>query len=218
MAKKKDSKVSVASIDRVLKTVPVDAVPVSVEVGGETIEFEVKPFVDLATFYHMVHEVANSSFVVDEDTGEERYDAVYQDYMTNVAILTHVANFKPETSSDKLYRLMLCPEVMDAIIHTWDEGQSISFGDAVDRQIRYKKDELLSSERHNLQNAVAQIDKANDIFAQFVALFKDVDLTKLMDQMQKISDMDEARLGAAVVDARDKDFVERRKAALQVLR
>ena len=218
MAKKKDAKVSVASIDRVLKARPVDAVPVSAQLGEERIEFEVKPLLDLSTFYYIVHEAANAAFVIDKETGEERYDAVYHDYMVNVMALTYVANFKPETSSDKLYRLMHCPEVMHTITQIWNRDQRSSFIRAVDRQIQYKKDALLSVERSNLQKAVAQIDKANDVFAQFVALFKDVDPGKLMEQMQKITDMDEARLGAAVVDARDKDFVERRKAALQVLK
>ena len=42
MAKKKDCKVSIASVDRLLKAVDTDTVPVHVELEGESIDFEVK--------------------------------------------------------------------------------------------------------------------------------------------------------------------------------
>lgn len=217
MAKKKDSKVSIASVDRLLKAVDTDVVPVHVEIEGESIDFEVKRLLDIATFRNMVNEVSDVAFVVDE-AGNEQYDAALKQYAMGVALLTYVANFKPETASDKLYKLIHCPNVMNAIRDVWDRRQYDEFWDAVEEQIEFKKQELLSAERRMLQAAIDQIDKTNDIFAKFVEMFKDVDPNQLMEQMQKISNLNEEQIGTAVVRARDEDFVEQRKAELQVLK
>ena len=217
MAKKKDFKVSIASVDRLLKAVDTDVVPVHVEIEDESIDFEVKRLLDIGTFRNMVHEVSNVAFVVDE-AGNEQYDAALKQYAMGVALLTYAANFKPETSSDKLYKLVHCQNVMNAIHDVWDRRQHDEFLDAVEEQIEFKKQELLASERRMLQAAIDQIDKTNDIFAKFVAMFKDVDPTQLMEQMQKISNLNEEQIGTAVVRARDEDFVEQRKTELQVLK
>lgn len=218
MAKKKDSKVSIASVDRLLKVIDTDVVPVHVEIGDEAIDFEVKRLLDIGTFNNMVHEVVDTSFVIDEVTGDERYDAVRQDYATQVAMLTYIANFKPEMTSDKFYHLMHCQAVMHKIHEIWSDEQYKSFVNSIYKQIGYRQDELLSSERRKLQEAIDQINKANDIFAKFVAMFEGVDPAQLMTEMQKICNMDEEQIGRSVVNARDKDFVEQRRAELQVLK
>lgn len=217
MAKKKDCKVSIASVDRLLKAVDTDTVPVHVELEGESIDFEVKRLLDIGTFRNMVNEVSDVAFFADE-TGDEQYDAALKQYAMGVAMLTYVANFKPETASDKLYKLIHCQNVMNAIRDVWDRLQYDEFWDAVEEQIEFKKQELLASERRKLQEVIDRIDKANDIFVKFVEMFKDVDPNQLMEQMQKISNLSEEQIGAAVVRARDEDFVEQRKAELQVLK
>lgn len=217
MAKKNDSKVSIAAVDRLLKAVDTDVVPVHVEVEGESIDFEVKRLLDIGTFRNMVQMAVDVSFAVDE-SGNEQYDAALKQYAMGVAMLTYVANFKPETASDKLYKLIHCQNVMNAIRDAWDWRQYDEFWDAAEEQIEFKKQELLANERRKLQEAIDQIDKTNDIFAKFVELFKDVDPTQMMERMQKIFNLSEEQIGTAVVRARDEDFVEQRKAELQVLK
>lgn len=214
MAKKKDSKVSITKLDEFLKTQKQETVVV--EVDG--LEFEVKTLLDLADFHAMVNAVVDASFVYDEELGVEKYDAVYEQYAQNIAVLTYVANFKPETASEKLYALSLCRPVMDAIYRVWDETQRWSFDTAVCDQTEFKKQELLSSERKMLQDATAQIDIAANSLLQFNTLFEGVDPQELMNDMQKIAGMSELELGHAVVAARDEDFIEQRRAELQVLK
>lgn len=218
MAKKKDSKVSITKLDEFLKTTKQDAVSTSVEVEGGMLEFEVKPLLSLADFHAMVNAVADAAFVVDEETGIERYDAVYEQYARNIAVLTYVANFKPETASEKLFMLSQNSYVMEEIFNVWSFDQRCQFECAVADQIEFKKQELLSAERHELQKAIEQIDKTNEVFAKFVTMIEGVDMTTLFADMQKISGMDEEQLGRAVVAARDPDFVEQRRAELQVLK
>ena len=218
MAKKKDSKVSVASVDRLLKAFNTQTVPVHVEVDGEAIDFEVRRLLDLGAFYNMVHAAVDASFVIDEATGEERYDAVYQQYAAQAAVLIHVANFKPETASDKLYQLMNRPEVMNKIYELWNLRQQDQFIDVVTEQVEFKRQELFASERRKLRQAVDQIDRANDVFMKFTALFEGIDPAQFMDGLQKIASMNETEIARGLVDARDKDFVERRRAELQVLK
>lgn len=214
MAKKKDSKVSITKLDEFLKTVKQDVV--AVEVGG--LEFEVKTRLDLADFHAMVNAVVDASFVYDEELGAEKYDAVYEQYAQNIAVLTYVANFKPETASEKLYALSLCRPVMDAIYRVWDETQRWSFDTAVCDQIQFKQQELFATERKMLNAAAGQIEAATNSFMQFNALFEGVDAKEMMESMQKIANMSELELGHAVVAAREGDFVEQRRAELQVLK
>lgn len=218
MAKKKDSNVSIAAVDRLLKVIDTKAVPVHVEAHGEAIDFEVKPRLDLGTFNSMLRSVVEASFVIDEETGEERYDSVYYHYAKQIAPLLYVANFKAATASDKLYQLANCPEVMGKINDIWDCMQRHEFETAVQGQVQFNQQELLATERRKLQQVVAQLDKANDLFAQFTAMFEGVDPRQMVTDMQKIAGMSEEQLAAAVVNTRDKDFVEQRKAALQVLK
>lgn len=214
MAKKKDSKVSIAKLDEYLKGVKQDAV--EVEVGG--LVFEVKPMIDLADFHAMVNAAADAAFVFDEEAGVERYNAVYESYAHDIAIFTYVANFKPETASEKLFALSQCRAVMNKICEVWSENQRWSFEDAVSRQIDFKQKELLAAERKKLNDAVKQIEVASDSFMKFTALFEGMDTQKVMEDMQKIANMSELELGHAVVAAREGDFVEQRRAELQVLK
>lgn len=214
MAKKKDSKVSITKLDEFLKTVKHDVVPV--EVDG--LAFEVKPLLSLADYHAMVNVVADAAFVMNEETGVEEYDAVYEEYATNIAVLTYVANFKPETASEKLYALSLCRPVMCKIYEIWDETQRWSFETAVGQQIDFKKQELFATERKLLHTATAQIEIATNSLMQFNTMFEDIDPQVAAQDLQKISNMSELELGHAVVAARDADFVEQRRAELQVLK
>lgn len=218
MAKKKDSKVSITSVDRVIKKMDGAVVPVHIEVDGAELDFEVKKALDLNTFYAMVQYAVNVAFVFDESTGAERYDAFYHDFAIGTALLIYVANFKPEMASDKFYQLMQCESVMDHIYEIWSEEQYKSFCDAVNRQINYRKEELLAAERRKLQDATEQLIKGTNAFEQFVKMFEGVDPAQLMEEMQKITNMDEERLGRSVVNARDEDFVEMRRAELRALK
>lgn len=214
MAKKKDSKVSITKLDEFLKTMKQDVV--LVEVDG--LEFEVKPLLSLADFHAMVHAVADAAFVIDEETGVEHYDAVYEQYARDIAALTYVANFKPETASEKLFMLSQNHAVMNKINDVWNESQRWSFNGAVTEQIAFKQEELLAAERKLLNDAIDQIETATNSFIQFNTLFENVDPQEMMDSVQKIANMNELELGHAVVASRDEDFVDQRRAELQVLK
>lgn len=219
MAKKNNSKVSITKVDAYLKTQGRDPVRVAVSMGGEeTLEFEVKRAVELNEFYAMVHAVADAAFVVDEETGLERYDAVYHKYAHDTAILTHVANFKEEMNGEKLFALAQQKAVIQAIMNEWDDTQRAAFDDAVSAQIDFKRMELLATERRQLMKATAQIEVVTESIRQMAATMQGVDMQELLQATQKIANMDEHELGRAVVAARDDDFVEQRRAELQVLK
>lgn len=219
MAKKSNSKVSITKVDEYLKAIKAEPVAVSVTAqDGTVLEFEVKPVLSLAEFHSMVHAAANASFIVDEETGMETYDAVYRRYAHDIAILTYVANFKSEMTSEKLFALALCSDVILTIMKHWSAVQFNAFNDAVVEQIDFKQQELLARERKLLAEATTQIEAVANSMNQLVAAFGDIDPQSLLGEMQKIAAMDENRLGHAVVAARDPDFVEQRRADFQVLK
>lgn len=89
---------------------------------------------------------------------------------------------------------------------------------AVEEQIAFKRQELLCAERRQLQLAIDQLDQAGNAFQKFTALFEGTDPAQLLDAMQKISGMSEEKIAYGLVGARDQDFVEQRRAELQVLK
>lgn len=219
MAKKSNSKVSITKVDEYLKAAKTEPVALSVTAqDGTVLEFEVKPVLSLAEFHSMVHAVANASFIVDAETGMETYDAVYHRYAHDIAILTYVANFKSEMTSEKLFALAQCDEILLIIMDNWNVFQRNAFNDAVVEQIDFKQQELLARERKLLTEVTTQIESVANSMNQLVAAFGDIEPQSLLGEMQKITAMDENRLGHAVVAARDPDFVEQRRADLQVLK
>ena len=94
----------------------------------------------------------------------------------------------------------------------------LDYHETVYEQVEYRKQQMLSNERNALMAAAEQIDKVNTTFAKFVEMFRGVDPTEMMETMQKIMSMDEAALGRAVVDSRDKEFVEQRRTKLDVVK
>lgn len=223
MAKNNNSKISIAALDKLLKQVDTGASTVTLHVGGESVDIEVRRSVSLQEFCDMVSEAAGQYFQYDED-GQEYYVAGIGDFACDYVLLKHLTNLKTaadvdskEQQNDRLYTLCVYTDLVRLVEETLPQKLVLDLHEAVYEQVEFRKQQMLSNERNALQAAVAQIDKVNTTFAQFVEMFQGIDTAAMMESIQKIASMDEAALAQAAVDARDQDFVSQRKAQLKVL-
>lgn len=224
MAKNNNSKISIATLDKLLKQVDTAASTVSLNVGSESVDIEVRRDVALQEFCDMVDEAAGSYFQYGED-GQEYYVSGVSDFACDYVLIKHLTNLKTaadvdskEQQNDRLYTLCVHTDLVRRVEEALPKKLVLDFHEAVYEQVEFHKQQMLSNERRMLQAAVEQIDKANTAFAKFVEMFQDVDPSSMMESMQKIAGMDEAAIAKAVVGARGEDFVAQRNAQLEVVK
>ena len=215
MAKNHDAKISVAALDHLLSNMNEDIQIVSITCGEDTLAVKVKQHIGLQEYCDMVQEAAETCFQMDQEGGEH-YLAGVEDFARSYALLKYMTNVKTagdvqraNQQNDRLYALCSNTDLMEKIRDVLPRKFLYRFDTAVCSQIEFRKQQMLSTERQQLLSAIHQIDKANVAFAKFVEMFHGVDPSAMMDMMQKITAMDEERLGAAVVNARERDFVGR---------
>ena len=77
---------------------------------------------------------------------------------------------------------------------------------------------LLSTERATLMKAITEIEKSTQALKNMTDSFADVSPEQVQAVFANLAGMNELDLANAVVEARDKDFVEMRKAELSVVK
>lgn len=229
MAKNNSSKISITTLDKLLKQVDTGVSTVALRVGDECVDIDVRRDVSLQEFCDMVDEAANTYFQHDED-GQECYVAGVGDFACDYVLIKYLTNLKTTEDvasedekakarqQDRLYALCIHTNLLRLVEDALPKKMVLDFHEAVYEQAEFRKQQMLSNERRMLKAAVEQIAKANTTFAKFVEMFSDVDPTSMMESMQKIVSMDEATLAKAVVDARGKDFVPQRETQLEVVK
>lgn len=196
---KKENRVSITKLDDYLKAQDTGVVHYELPYGdGKKLEFDVKRRLSVGDLHAAVHGVVNNAFVYDDEAGLETYDAV-QEYAAAVTyVMTFVANFKPDTATDKLIALYEIPEICSAFM-IWDQMKE--FEDAVRKQIEWRQKELLSTERNLLQTASDKLSSATEALGEITSAFEGVDPNAMMDIMQKVVNMNEFEIGRGVLAA-----------------
>lgn len=212
MAKNNNSKISVATLDKLIKQIDTEPSMVSLHAGDVSIDIEVRRNVSLQEFCDMVSEAADTYFQYDEE-GQEHYVAGMGDFACDYVLIKHLTNLKTVADvasqdeeakvrqHDRLYALCVHTDLMQLVGNVLPKKLVPDFHEAVYEQVEFRKQQMLSNERRMLQAAADQIDKANTSFAKFVEMFSDVDPASMMETMQNIMSMDVNKLASAVVDA-----------------
>ena len=224
MAKNKDSKISVNALDKLLDNIGMEQTTVTIEAGDASLDVAVNRHVTLQAFCDMVREAAESCFQMD-DEGQEHYVAGIGDFACDYTMLKYLTNLKTavdvqnaQQQNDRLYALCANTDLIKRVENTLPASFVIGYHNAVYEQVEFHKQMLLSNERKRLTAAIEQLEKANISFAKFVEMFQDIDPAVMVNMMQEITSMDEAKLGEAIVDARDKEFTEQKSARLEVIK
>lgn len=224
MAKNKDSKISVNALDKLLGNIEMEQTTVTIEAGDASLEVTVDRHVTLQAFCDMVQEAAESCFQMD-DEGQEHYVAGIGDFACDYAMLKYMTNLKTavdvqnaQQQNDRLYTLCTNTDLVKRVENTLPASFVVDYHNAVYEQVEFHKQRLLSNERKRLTAAIEQLEKANISFAKFVEMFQGIDPAVMVNMMQEITSMDEAKLGEAIVGARDKEFAEQKSSRLEAIK
>lgn len=215
---KKDFKVSINSVDKFLKGLDnsVATIPYYVEDPDDIVmEVRVKNRLTFQEMTEMVRAAANAVFF-DVD-GEEEYHPEFEEVAKANAILIYVANFKSDMSIARVHDLMYTG-ILNDILRCWNQDQYNDFLTAFRDCVSHRRDMIVAGERAKLMRLSNQLDKAIASMQGIGSVFDGVDANKLQEAVMNLANMDELSLAEAVVDARDKDFVERRRAELSVVK
>ena len=203
MAKKNNSKVSITSVDKLLKSAD-RTHETSAHCGEAELAFEVKSYLSSAELSTMLDVAVESMFHIDEKSGEECYDASFEGVAKAYVKLVYVANFKAEMSFDLVEALIYQSDVMDAIAGHWSAAQQKEFDRAFDKQVSYRKDLLVAGERAKLARITQQLDIAAEALMTISNLFSDIPQDSLSSAIDAIANISKEDLINGVVQASEK--------------
>ena len=212
---KKESKVSINCVDKYLKSRDTEPVTVTIGDNDAALEFTVKRYLNWDEMTAMVYSAANGVFF--DNDGEEVYHPEFEEIAMASAMLTFVGNFKPEMSMGRVHELMYCG-VLSTIKELWCREQYGDFVDQFRRMVDHKVAMIMSSERSKLMKISDKLDQASETMKMVADAFGGISAEQMQAVINTMSNMDALSLANAVVDARDKDFVDQRRAQLEVVK
>lgn len=190
---KKQSKVSVNTIDRLNKMSKDEYKVITYEINGEQVDIKVKPYLTIQERGQIVTDIADAVFI----------DGVYAPYMLGFAykygIIAYFTNLSIPQNPEKLNVLINSTDIINKIEEIInDEGIYVDALDLIEyRKNMYlknnKADELLdalTSLINNLDNiATSDIDKINPV--------------ELLNTAKKIADKDEKSLVENILEIQE---------------
>ena len=211
---KKEAKVSINAVDKYLKNAYAVPAQLTIGAGEDALTVSVKRCLDWNAMTAMVYDAVNAVFF--DEGGEVVYHPEFEEIAKANAIMTYVANFKSEMSMSRVHELMYSIGVMESILEVWSHKQRQDFETAFRRCVDSRCEMILSAERAKLNKVSMDLEKATEAMKIMTDLFADVDMGKLEEAMNTMAKMDEVSMANALVEARDKDFVDKRRAELSV--
>lgn len=193
MAKKINEK----SVKKFLKSYDMDPVQIEIAHGDAKIEMAVNKLVDAKTLFSMVEMATESVF------NKGRYNPAMESAAKWASILCHVANFTTDLEDDQFMQLCYCQKIRDAILGVWNKEQHDDFQRYVAEMVAYRRDEIISTQKAQLERLSAQLESASSYLVSITDAFKNVDPASLVAAIERMSGMNELDLGNAIIDIQD---------------
>lgn len=212
---KKESKVSINSVDKYLKARNMEPLAVAMECDGAELQFTVKRFLNWDEMTTMVYNAVNAVFF-DED-GETVYHPEFEDIAKANAIMTFVANFKPDMSMDRVHELMYSG-ILEKIEELWNARQQLDFEMQFRRMVNAEYEMIVTGQREKLVQISNKLDQASEAMTMVADAFGGLSTEQMQEAINAMANMTTMDLANAVVDARDKDFVNQRRGTLEVIK
>lgn len=188
---KKQNKVSVNKMDKIIDVNSISPESIKVEVDGEIIAIDVLPYLTLKDRGQFVVDVADSVFI----------DGAYAPYMLNFAynffLLQHCTNMTMPKDAEKVNQLIQTTNIADQV----DEivGDKYLYSDCLD-MIEYRKNVYLKNNKADefVGSLTSLVDNLNKIAESDE--FKGQNLNDILTTAKKIADKDEKSLVKNILD------------------
>lgn len=158
-----NGRVSVGQFERYYKSVRQDPFALQFGEGDNAFKVIVKPHLSFSEAMDFVDSVINLTF--DE---EGNYYSVFADFALRRYTILYYTNMTLPDDMSKQYELLYGTHVYDVIAENINNEQRYHILDAVNRQMRFEEQKILSSARAEVNNAVEQISKLADRYEAFM--------------------------------------------------
>lgn len=188
---KKQSKVSVNKIDKIIDFNYVDPKPIDIKVDDEIITIEVLPYLTLKERGQFVIDVADSVFI----------NGTYAPYMLNFAynffLLQYCTNMTMPKDAEKVNRLIQTTTVADQVEEI--VGDKYLYSDCLD-MIEYRKNAYLKNNKADefIGSLTALVDNLNKIAESDE--FKGQNLNEIVGAIKQFAGKNEKDTVAAILD------------------
>lgn len=188
---KKQNKVSVNKIDKIIDFNYIDPKPIDIKVDDEIITIDVLPYLTLKDRGQFVVDVADSVFI----------DGTYAPYMLNFAynffLLQHCTNMTMPKDAEKVNRLIQTTTVADQV----DDivGDKYLYSDCLD-MIEYRKNAYLKNNKTDefIGSLTSLVDNLNKIAESDE--FKSQNLNEIVGAIKQFAGKDEKSLVNNILD------------------
>lgn len=191
---KKQNKVPVNKIDKIVDFNYIDPKPIDVKVDDEIITIEVLPYLTLKERGQFVVDVADSVFI----------DGTYAPYMLNFAynffLLQHCTNMTMPKDAEKVNRLIQTTTIADQVEEI--VGDKYLYSDCLD-MIEYRKNAYLKNNKTDefIGSLTSLVDNLNKIAESDE--FKSQNLNDILGAVKQFAGKDDKSLVNNILDYRE---------------
>ena len=187
MAQKKNNKVSVASIEKVMKE---HFTGVSKTFDWYGVEVEYKENISMEHMVTFVDEVVNSCFDKNGD-----YVPEFKDFLIRTFVVQLYSNVRMPQDIKKQYDILFCSDLFDVLVQHIDSEQYLSMLSAIDAKLKYRSSADVIATKQTLNELIAQFQNYGEQLAQ-------VDIEDIRNIAGAINtiDFDEGKLVDAVLN------------------
>ena len=191
MAKKTEKKISINTIEKIIKSNPIKPILHTVEVDGEKVDIVVTPYVDAKTYAQLIQDITDGCFI------EDQYFPALKDFTITLNLFDKFTNIKTDNIT-VIYDLIQCNPSLSMVIRKDITDVYDRIYVDVNEAISWRKEKILhQSELSKIADKVIEIlDNLEDKFSNL----SEDDFVKMFDIASDLSSKNEKEIAKAVLD------------------
>lgn len=192
----KISKISNYKLEAIIKTQSKCPTIVTYQVDDSFVEISVNPYISFEDKAQMISDVVTGCFNGDQ------YQPHYKKELLAIAVFEYFTNIKVDLSFEKLYLLINATDVLEKVLEAINVDLFYDISCVIDDMIEYKKQEILSAQKKELEKSMATIEQYVDSLSNLGKMLENVNPNEVMNSIDRFSKMSSHELATAVLDIR----------------
>lgn len=191
MAKKTEKKISINTIEKMIKANPIKPILHTVEVDGEKVDIIVTPYIDAKTYAQLIQDIVDGCFI------EDQYYPALKDFTIILNLFDKFTNIKTDNIA-VIYDFIKCnPQLSMVVCKDITDVYDSIYVD-VKEAISWRKEQILhKSDLSKIADKVVEIlDNLEDKFSNL----SEDDFAKMFNIASNLSSKNEKEIVKAVLD------------------
>lgn len=195
----KANKISIISsnkLEAIIKAQAKNPTFVTYQIDDTLVEIVVNPYITFEDKAQMISDVVTGCFNGDQ------YQPHYKKELLAIAVFEYFTNIKVDLSFEKLYLLINATDVLEKVLEAINVDLFYDISCVIDDMIEYKKQEILSAQKKELEKSMATIEQYVDSLSNVGKMLENVNPNEVMNSIDRFSKMSSHELATAVLDIR----------------